>query len=190
MCSSASRWAARASRAVSSAATVRAVSADRPLASYRAVSSVSSASGVAASSRFSCSICACSLSRWLDTETYSPSAIDTAPPTSPASPAVKIGPRDVVAPATPMTMPATDTIPSLAPSTAARSQFSRPRGRRDAAPGDGSPARPRPPRPEQRKACHRQRSCLSSRARTSPLTPRPAATLGSPYPDPSAASAE
>jgi hypothetical protein len=31
-----------------------------------------------------------------------------------------------VAPATPMTMPATDTIPSLAPSTAARNQFNRP----------------------------------------------------------------
>ena len=38
MCSSASRWAARAPRAVSSAATVRAVAADRPLASYSAVS--------------------------------------------------------------------------------------------------------------------------------------------------------
>ena len=96
------------------------------MASYRAVSSVSSASGEAASSRFSCLICARSLSRWLETDTYSPSAIDTAPATSPANPAVKMGPRFVVAPATPMTMPATDTIPSLAPSTAARSQFSRP----------------------------------------------------------------
>ena len=35
-------------------------------------------------------------------------------------------PRGQVAPATPMTMPATDTIPSSASSTAARSQFSRP----------------------------------------------------------------
>jgi hypothetical protein len=67
-----------------------------------------------------------SLSRWLLTDTYSPSAIDTAPATRPASPAVKIGPRWLVAPATPRTMPATDTIPSLAPSTPARSQFSRP----------------------------------------------------------------
>ncbi len=96
------------------------------MASYRAVSSASSASGVAASSCFSCVIWARWLSRWLDTETYSPSAIDTAPATSPASPAVKMGPRAEVAPATPMTMPATDTIPSLAPSTAARSQLSRP----------------------------------------------------------------
>jgi hypothetical protein len=67
-----------------------------------------------------------SLSRWLETDTYSPSAIDTAPATSPASPAVKMGPRADVAPATPTTMPATDTIPSLAPSTPARSQFNRP----------------------------------------------------------------
>ena len=126
MCNSASRWAASGSRAVSSAATVRAVAAERPLASYSAVSSVSSASGVLASSRFSCVISARSLSRWLDTETYSPSAIDTAPATNPASPAVKMGPRAVVAPATPITIPATDTIPSLAPSTAALSQFSRP----------------------------------------------------------------
>src|SRR4051812_34021686 len=35
-------------------------------------------------------------------------------------------PRSAVAPATPMTIPATDTIPSLAPSTPARSQFNRP----------------------------------------------------------------
>ena len=66
---------------------------------------------------FSCAICARSLSRWLETETYSPSAIDTAPPTRPASPAVKMGPRAEVAPETPMTMAGTDTIPSLAPST-------------------------------------------------------------------------
>ena len=52
--------------------------------------------------------------------------METAPATSPARPAVKIGPRSEVAPATPTTRPATDTIPSLAPSTAARSQFSRP----------------------------------------------------------------
>ena len=93
MCSSASRWAARAPFAESSSATVRAVAGDRPLASYSAVSSVSSVSGESASSRFSCAICARSLSRWLETETYSPSAIDTAPPTRPASPAVKMGPR-------------------------------------------------------------------------------------------------
>jgi hypothetical protein len=64
-------------------------------------------------------------SRWLDTDTYSPSAIDTAPATRPAMPAVNSGPRSVVTPATPTTSPATDTMPSLAPSTPARSQFSR-----------------------------------------------------------------
>jgi hypothetical protein len=76
--------------------------------------------------RFSWAIIARWLSRWLETDTHSPSAIDTAPATNPASPAVKTGPRAEVAPATPMTMPATDTIPSLAPSTAARNQFNRP----------------------------------------------------------------
>ena len=66
---------------------------------------------------------ACSVSRWELTETYSPNAIDTAPATSPAIPAVNIGPRSTVAAATPTTMPAVDTIPSLAPNTPARSQF-------------------------------------------------------------------
>ena len=61
------------------------------------------------------------LAAHLDAELH----IDPADIPSPANPAVKIGPRFVVAPATPMTMAATDTIPSLAPSTAARSQFSR-----------------------------------------------------------------
>ena len=125
MCSSASRWAFRAPRAVSSVATARAVAAERPFASYRAVSSASSASGLSASSSFSCVIAARSLSRWLETDTYSPRAIDTAPPTRPASPAVKMAPRSEVAPATPITMAATETIPSLAPSTPARNQFSR-----------------------------------------------------------------
>ena len=40
------------------------------------------------------------------------------------TPAAKMGPRSVVAAATPMTMPATETMPSLAPRTPARSQFS------------------------------------------------------------------
>jgi two-component system, OmpR family, response regulator len=58
-------------------------------------------------------ISARSLSRWLETDTYSPNAIDTAPATSPASPAVKMGPRADVAPATPITMPATELAPGL-----------------------------------------------------------------------------
>ena len=53
---------------------------------------------------------------------YSPVAIDIAPPTSPATPAVITGFRVVVAAATPITRLATDTMPSLAPSTAARNQ--------------------------------------------------------------------
>jgi hypothetical protein len=90
-----------------------------------AVSSASSMSGMSCNSLRSLTSRACSLSRWLDTEMYSPNAIDTAPATKPASPAVKIGPRCAVAPATPSTMPATETMPSLAPSTAARNQFNR-----------------------------------------------------------------
>ncbi len=66
----------------------------------------------------------CSLSRWLLTETYSPSAIDTAPPIAAAIPAVAMGPVAVVAPATPTTTAAVETMPSLAPSTPARSLLS------------------------------------------------------------------
>src|SRR5689334_17440802 len=125
MDSSASRWAASASCSVSSRATVRAVSGRRPFASYSAASSASSISGSSRSSRFSVASWASSESRWLDTDTYSPRAIDTAPATRPAMPAVNSGPRSVVTPATPTTSPATDTMPSLAPSTPARNQFSR-----------------------------------------------------------------
>ncbi len=49
----------------------------------------------------------------------------SAPATSPAMPARKIVWRSEVAPATPITMPAMETMPSLAPSTAARSRLSR-----------------------------------------------------------------
>lgn len=54
-----------------------------------------------------------------------PSAIDTAPATNPAIPAVRIGPGSGVTAATPTTKPAVQTMPSLAPSIPARSQFSR-----------------------------------------------------------------
>ena len=64
------------------------------------------------------------MSRWVLTDTYSPSAIDTAPATSPATPAVAMARGSVVAAATPITRPAVETMPSLAPSTPARSQFS------------------------------------------------------------------
>lgn len=66
------------------------------------------------------------MSRWALTETYSPTAIDSAPAVSPAMPAVRMANGSLVAPATPITMPAVDTIPSLAPRTAARRLFSRP----------------------------------------------------------------
>ena len=68
---------------------------------------------------------ACSASRCELTETYSPAAIDIAPATSPAIPAVTIAEPDAPDAATPSTRLAVDRMPSLAPSTAARSQFDR-----------------------------------------------------------------
>src|SRR3954471_13245099 len=68
---------------------------------------------------------ACSASRCELTETYSPAAIDSAPATSPAIPAVTIAVPDAPEAATPSTRLAVDTMPSLAPSTAARSQLER-----------------------------------------------------------------
>lgn len=98
----------------------------QPLLSYIPVSSSSSSSGISRSSVRSFSSSACSVSRWVLTDTYSPVAMLSAPATSPATPATTMGCRPVVAPATPTTMPATLTMPSFAPSTPARSQFSRP----------------------------------------------------------------
>src|SRR5512132_1002143 len=68
---------------------------------------------------------ACSASRCELTDTYSPAAIDSAPATSPAIPAVTIALPDAPDAATPRTRLAVDTMPSLAPSTAARSQLER-----------------------------------------------------------------
>lgn len=55
------------------------------------------------------------------TDTYSPAAIDMAPATSPATPATTTLPREDSAAATPTNRLAMETIPSLAPMTAARS---------------------------------------------------------------------
>ena len=73
----------------------------------------------------SLSMSACSASRCELTEMYSPTAIDSAPATRPASPAVTSVERELLAAATPMTSPATDKMPSFAPSTAARSHPAR-----------------------------------------------------------------
>src|SRR3954469_2377880 len=68
---------------------------------------------------------ACSASRCELTETYSPAAMDSAPATRPAMPAVRIAAAEAPEAATPRTRLAGETKPSLAPSTAARSQFER-----------------------------------------------------------------
>ena len=60
-------------------------------------SSASSASGSSSSSRISLAISAFSESRWVLTETYSPTAMLIAPAASPARPAVSTAPRSVVA---------------------------------------------------------------------------------------------
>jgi hypothetical protein len=60
------------------------------------------------------------------TDTYSPAAIDMAPATSPATPAIRTVFGVGAAAATPTIKLAVETIPSLAPSTAARSHPIRP----------------------------------------------------------------
>ena len=72
------------------------------------------------SSRFSSSMSACSVSSCELTETYSPTAIDIAPATSPATPATRIAPCEAEDAATPIMRLAVDTIASSDPSTAAR----------------------------------------------------------------------
>nr|RZI34620.1 hypothetical protein BJQ95_02998 [Cryobacterium sp. SO1] len=86
---------------------------------------MSSCSGMVASSVRSLLIRARSVSRWLLTETYSPSAIEIAPARRLATPAIRIAAESEVAAATPTTSAATETMPSLAPSTPARNQLSR-----------------------------------------------------------------
>ncbi len=65
-----------------------------------------------------------SVSLWALTDTYSPAAMDNAPATKPAVAAVKIKMAEFDAPDTPTMIDATEMMPSLAPSTAARIQFS------------------------------------------------------------------
>jgi hypothetical protein len=63
------------------------------------------------------------MSRCVDTDTYSPAAIDKAPAAIAAIPASMIVAWLAEAPATPKMIAAVETTPSLAPSTPARSQF-------------------------------------------------------------------
>src|SRR3569832_2721390 len=85
-------------------------------------SSSSSSSQLISSSDFSRARSACSVSDCELTETYSPAAIDMAPATSAARPESTTVLCGEPAAATPTRTLATETMPSLAPSTAARSQ--------------------------------------------------------------------
>ena len=87
-----------------------------------AASSRRSAAGSASSSARSRARSACSVSACECTDTYSPAAIDIAPATSPATPVIRMVAWLALAAATPTTRLAVETMPSLAPSTAARSQ--------------------------------------------------------------------
>src|SRR5436190_13025528 len=86
-----------------------------------AASSACSYSLSAANSPRSRTKSARSVSDWELTETYSPAAIDIAPATKPAMPATRMVLRLDSAAATPKIKLAVETIPSLAPRTAARS---------------------------------------------------------------------
>ena len=70
---------------------------------------------------------ASSVSRCELTEPNSPAAIESAPATSAAIPATSIADRSALAATTPMSRLAVETMPSCAPSTAARSHPTRSR---------------------------------------------------------------
>ena len=69
---------------------------------------------------------ACSASRCELTETYSPTAIDMAPATRPAAPAMRMATFEAEDAATPIMRLEVETMASLDPRTAARSHPARP----------------------------------------------------------------
>src|ERR1700730_12723891 len=91
-----------------------------------AANSRCSAAGYFSSSRRSRDRSAFSVSDWECTETYSPAAIDMAPATRPATPVTTICAWLAPDAAIPTTRLEVETMPSLAPSPAARSQPMRP----------------------------------------------------------------
>ncbi|XBI96878.1 hypothetical protein VPH35_033099 [Triticum aestivum] len=72
------------------------------------------------------SSCAISTSRWEQTDTNSPMAMLHAPASRPANPEITMARTSCFTAPTPSISDAVDTSPSLAPSTAARSQLARP----------------------------------------------------------------
>jgi hypothetical protein len=124
--SSSRTWAASGSLACSASATWRASSGGTPAILVDARQRPQLLHRVRRRfSALSRAISARSVSDWLETETYSPAAIDSAPADSPAIPASSTPWRSAPDAAIPASSDATETIPSFAPSTAARSQPTR-----------------------------------------------------------------
>lgn len=126
MPSSSRACAPSASCALNASATARARGSDRPRARCKATSSSNSPTGSSASSRRSRCRSAASASARELTETYSPAAIEKAPATKAAIPAVSRAGNPPPAAAMPSSRLAVEIRPSLAPSTAARNQPARP----------------------------------------------------------------
>src|ERR1700730_13431919 len=120
------RWVSRGLTALSRSATARARGRSSPRRTYSSVSSSTSRLGSRSSSVDSSLMSASSASRCELTETYSPAAIDIEPATSPANPATRTAAPGAAEAATPIIRRAVETMPSSAPSTAARSHPARP----------------------------------------------------------------
>ena len=127
MPSSSRAWAAKASFAMSCWATCRAsprfdATLDVDFGKLIELSLGAFLNSLRSRARSACSVSDCEL-----TDTYSPAAIDMAPATSPATPAIKTSLCFADGAATPTIKLAVEMMPSLAPSTAALIHPMRPR---------------------------------------------------------------
>jgi len=113
---------ARSASAWTSAAAAVAVASLMPIAAKVSTSSASSASGCVRSARRSTRTSASICSLDVLTDVYSPSAIENAPATRPATPLRTTVCASTPAPPTPAISEVLVTRPSIAPNTAARNQ--------------------------------------------------------------------
>jgi len=116
------RWIRIASSgsACTSLAAVVAVARLMPISANIPTNSASSPAGFSRSSRRSVWASASTCSFWVETEVYSPSAIENAPATRPAAPVRTTVHADAPAAPTPATSEMLVTRPSIAPNTEAR----------------------------------------------------------------------